>query len=334
MDYKQKYEQAMLRMNKWVEGSEIIEPKEVAEFIFPELKESMDERIRKSLIGHLMECRNQCRSEVMIGEYAKWIAWLEKQGEQKPADRVEPKFKIGDWVVTSYGKVNQVITVDEDGDGFTLDDDTYFSGSWKDGYHLWTIKDAKDGDVLTVENTVESMIFIYKTVLASHVVSYCKLFNNKFEFFNDVRTCCEGNSKVHPVTKKQYDLFFQKMKEAGYEWDAEKKELKKIEQKSAGWSEEDENRLKVIKEELERFIMFNQYGTPLSIDDIDWLKSLPERFNLQPKQEWSDEDEKGLGDALWAIEQARTTAKDENDMGTLWFAVHWLKSLKKRMKGE
>jgi len=146
--------------------------------------------------------------------------------EQKPADKIEPKFKVGDWVVTSYGKVNQVVSVDKDENGFTLDDDTYFSGSWKDNYHLWTIQDAKDGDVLAVEN----MIFIYKTVLASHVVSYCKLFNNKFELFNDARTCCEGNSKIHPATKEQHDLLFQKMKEAGYEWDSEKKELKKIEQ--------------------------------------------------------------------------------------------------------
>lgn len=51
------------------------------------------------------------------------------------------------------------------------------------------------------------------------------------------------------------------------------------------WSEEDETRLKVIGEELERYIMFKQYGTPLSVDDLDWFKSLPERFNLQPKQE-------------------------------------------------
>jgi hypothetical protein len=27
-------------------------------------------------------------------------------------------------------------------------------------------------------------------------------------------------------------------------------------------------------------------------EDIDWLKSLPERFNLHPKQEWSEEDAK------------------------------------------
>ncbi len=36
---------------------------------------------------------------------------------------------------------------------------------------------------------------------------------------------------IHPATKEQRDLLFQKMEEAGYEWDGEKKELKKIEPK-------------------------------------------------------------------------------------------------------
>jgi hypothetical protein len=66
--------------------------------ILPELKESEDENVGKSLIAHLKECRNQCRSEVMIREYAKWITWLEKQGEQKPTDKAEPKFRKGDWI--------------------------------------------------------------------------------------------------------------------------------------------------------------------------------------------------------------------------------------------
>lgn len=32
---------------------------------------------------------------------------------------------------------------------------------------------------------------------------------------------------IHPATKEQRDLLLQKMKEAGYKWDTEKKELKK-----------------------------------------------------------------------------------------------------------
>ena len=49
---------------------------------------------------------------------------------------------------------------------------------------------------------------------------------------------------------------------------------------------------------------------------------------------WSEEDETGLNDAMWAIEQARTIAKDENDMGNIWYAEKWLESIKERMNGE
>ena len=53
---------------------------------------------------------------------------------------------------------------------------------------------------------------------------------------------------------------------------------------------------------------------------------------ISDNSEWSEEDEVGLGDALWAIKQARTIAKDENDMGNLWCAERWLKSLKGRVQ--
>ena len=38
--------------------------------------------------------------------------------------------------------------------------------------------------------------------------------------------------KVYPATKEQRDTLFAKMKELGYVWDSEKKELKTIEQKT------------------------------------------------------------------------------------------------------
>ena len=40
------------------------------------------------------------------------------------------------------------------------------------------------------------------------------------------------NGEIKPATKEQRDLLFQKMHKDGYEWDAEKKELKKIENAS------------------------------------------------------------------------------------------------------
>lgn len=63
-------------------------------------------------------------------------------------------------------------------------------------------------------------------------------------------------------------------------------------------------------------------------------KEILDKYAEQSKQkpaEWSKEDEVGFGDALWAIEQAKTIAKDENDMGNLWYAEGWLKSIKDRV---
>ena len=41
---------------------------------------------------------------------------------------------------------------------------------------------------------------------------------------------CDCGKNIHPATKEQCDLLFAKIHKAGYEWNAETKELKKIEQ--------------------------------------------------------------------------------------------------------
>ena len=60
-----------------------------------EPKESEDERIRKSLIrGIESVCKEE---EVFTGGFTRKqiVSWLERQGEQNLADKVEPKFKAG-----------------------------------------------------------------------------------------------------------------------------------------------------------------------------------------------------------------------------------------------
>ena len=60
---------------------------------FPK-EESDDERIRKTLVAVV----NLYYGEGEDKEKTACLAWLEKQGEQKPADKVESKFKVGDIV--------------------------------------------------------------------------------------------------------------------------------------------------------------------------------------------------------------------------------------------
>jgi hypothetical protein len=212
------------------------------EIIFPELKENEDERLKKTTIAFLKDFADKGYENAI-----ECIAWLEKQGEKpqgktaleaikeekidnqncvKPTDKVKPKFKVGDWVV-SYGTVNQVTNVDEDGEGFTLDDGTYFSGIWKEGYRLWTIADAKDGDILASDNGVIILVKESRSSSWGYRLScHCAvLYDGTFE----PREFYVTPEVFFPATKEQCDLLFQKMKKAVYEWNANKKELNKEE---------------------------------------------------------------------------------------------------------
>lgn len=61
-------------------------------------------------------------------------------------------------------------------------------------------------------------------------------------------------------------------------------------------------------------------------DIIAWLEKQEEQ-----KSSWNEEDEKSLSDTLWCCEKVASIAKDENEMGTVWYAERWLKSLKSRL---
>lgn len=147
---------------------------------------------------------------------------LEKQGEQS-TDKVEPKFKVGDWITN--GRYNRlVVGVDSRHYQFKNGDAKYIDDIDRK-YHLWTIQNAKDGDVLV---DVYGNIGIFDKCYDFDWMSCCSLGNNGgFQHF----TVEHENEKTYPATEEQRNLFFSKMKEEGWEWDSENKELKKIESK-------------------------------------------------------------------------------------------------------
>lgn len=147
--------------------------------------------------------------------------------------QIKHKFNIGDWITSiddegdvSTEKVvsftcNKVMLVDTDGCHTT------YPKTELSGYRLWSFKDAKDGDVLYSLDSKQP--FIYKVrPQFSQAIGYCCI--NKFGDFAvwNTNKCIICTDKYIPATKEQRDLLFQKMKEAGYKWDADKKELKKI----------------------------------------------------------------------------------------------------------
>ena len=150
-----RYDEAILSAMKLKENPQQVfyeySPKEgetVADYIFPELK-SEDERIRKSIIELFAGMHSSVYPYKGFTK-EQILAWLEKQGEQKPQgksalealneekvdnankvepkdyssidphfgkpiDKAEPKFKVGDWLVenepNNYARFIQIIEI-------------------------------------------------------------------------------------------------------------------------------------------------------------------------------------------------------------------------------
>ena len=161
----------------------------------------------------------------------EWKSVLNSENvEQNLSDEVEPKFHKGDWIVFN----GLTLYVKEVVKGFYR---TISKGGISNSYdwdidkiaRLWTIQDAKDGDVLVTEdkNFTTPFVAIYKNIgdtVYDNITfnSHCFIgFDGNFYGGEEGHTI----EDIHPATKEQSDLLFQKMKEAGYTWS---KTLKKV----------------------------------------------------------------------------------------------------------
>lgn len=295
------YDEALERAKKWYNAPNIDKMptygNRIIEEIFPELiEENEDEKIRKELIKFV---------KVNIPNEERYIAWLEKQnpimakspqlGKQKPANNNELKFKVDDWVVENgvNGNPVQITSFEEDkGVGIKV----WFSngtGTWVDylkGYHKWTIEDARDGDVLADNLGV----VLFKSIRDNNVINYYAYLSGIFSVQKDEEYWGYAvNCTLSPATNEQRERFFAAMHDAGYEWDADKLELRKIEQNPA-WSGEDNTYYDDICEILINLIHSDiaKVNKDVVQRDLNWFTSLRDQVQPQPKQEWNKEDER------------------------------------------
>ena len=373
MNYERKYEDALERARKWYNNPNSSSiGKSYLYAVFPELTESEDEKIRKSLLEYLHTLPNHYAHGGVCAP--EWIAWLEKQGEhvnfrnkiqigdkvtrnedgvlvnlsqlkriakkdkkqgeQKvivndfkakdwyvskvdgkihniyhSVDKVEPKFKVGDWITDGYVG-GQITSIEDSYPCYKIVDfiggiNTSIPFTLQDNYHLWTIQDAKDGDVLAFKNDICGII-ICKSPTNYDTRSYCRLASDNF--INKEESGWDSTLLV-PVTKEQRGLLFQKMKEKGYEWDAENKELKKIQQKFDSFCEE-------------HCKGFQETGKCFADGYCN-----AKREAEQTPTNWSEEDEDILGDI---IEDVMTLHRGKT-LGVIRNKINWLKSLKQRI---
>ena len=138
---------------------------------------------------------------------------------------VEPKFKVGDWIITPTNKVLQITSIECTSYRFNNKSHYWAICYCDEQCRFWTIQDAKDGDVLEFEDHGRLVTGIVSFVNKTGKVDVsCLLECNKFKvgvFYN------LDTVKPHPATKEQRDALMKAMNNAGYKWDSEKKELKK-----------------------------------------------------------------------------------------------------------
>ena len=88
MNYEKKYKEALEKARQFSEHPLEEDSSSIVEYIFPELAESEDERIRKYLLKLADRCPEDSIDFMRGVKKGDIIAWLEKQGEKKSSDEV------------------------------------------------------------------------------------------------------------------------------------------------------------------------------------------------------------------------------------------------------
>jgi len=168
MEYEKKYKDALERASKLRVQNPFDTVSQMMEHIFPELKESEDEKIRKSLMD-FFDSANQVGENPMY-EYGiqtdEIIKYLEKQGEQKSTDNLTPQEAMDVAVAKCFDEQKSADSYcQKNCKGFQETGKCFADGDCKAKREAesigkaepWNIKNAKVGDVL-VHNSV---VFIF-----------------------------------------------------------------------------------------------------------------------------------------------------------------------------
>lgn len=243
-------------------------------------------------------------------------------------------FKVGDWIY--HNKSGNAFHINKiENDLYISDDLATISLGRQNEWRLWTIQDAKDGDVLYYKSPLTNIEYI---VMSKGINGYGTIdsyfrYNTEFGFGINIPSVLNSEQNITPATKEQRDLLFTKMKEAGYEWDFEKKELKKIEQVELPKGEDyGIDGLYHAASILEKTLGdVEGYQSDDGILEHKCAIEAVKRLYNQ-KSAWSEDDMETIDriyNFIWKNRKGDTSEiyQQEKD-------ANWLKSLKERMKGE
>ena len=273
------YDEALDKMKRWADGTLMPpdeSPKTLCEIIFPELHESEDERIRKFLVDYFTSYK--------IGNVATKLNGVRIDDILNYLEKQKESLHISE-------------TCKENANSFTdgVIEVRSFRRGLEEGRRLEKQKKQKPAEYLSKDKVYAIMNKLTELSTSELIPLNSDEYKKINEITSDVRSLLD-----YPIGQKPED-YAEELKKCKdnplYFYD----KYVKVKQKPAEWSEEDSDNL----ERVDNYLwMLDDYvgddcATPQGkVDKIreniqevlsPWLKSLPERFNLQPKQEWSED---------------------------------------------
>lgn len=245
-------ERARKMLNMILDNELIGFPDQIRE-IFPQLCENEDERIRKALVEY----------------FAPPVSFTTVRGI--------PVQKVRDWLENQKPLFKQI------------SDGVIWHSGLRTGMELEKQQEQKPVECIEFDNEFENQV--------SHLLA--SVLNGEWEYNEGfVKHAAQSlmgyakNEMKPDEWDKREKLFTKALQAANARIGQLFEENRKLKEQKPEWSEEDRLHYVNVLEALEyvKGCKSDYDKIEAIISDIDWLKSLPERFNLQPKQEWTEED--------------------------------------------
>lgn len=252
MNYEKEKNDVLEMVKQMIADGQVAQ--EVAEKYFPQLKESEDEKIRKSLIHLVEKSHEQGGYALHKDEADNMLAWLEKH---KP---VMEEINGEDYGIDSLWHAQRILekTLGEV-EGYQTDD-----GILDHKAAITAVKKLREQKPIWTENDIKR-IFRIKLFLQKDMMAH----KNSGVDIADLQDCEDWLMKL-------------------YEKGKNKPKSTNIEQKPAKWSEEDEKEIKHCIDFFNHPDLMK--ATPTIVENCkNWLKSLRLQKKWKPTEEQTDE---------------------------------------------
>lgn len=276
-------------MEKIIEIPEGYEARIEGNKVVLEPKESEDERTRKSLLAYI-------KGESKRLDTKKWIAYLEKQKEQKPV-KDDTRAKI----ISRATSEKQVVLLSES------------NGNAEIGWDTRSLEDAKKLLEYGITFINKQLGAKWQKEQKPNYKYGCGLTDEQLmvtDFWKEYlkESIISGNKPTKadidfllPIARKYFALAMKESCTICKDWsNGYQKGLEVAEQKPAEWSEEDENALKYLHELISFGFTEKFFDAQTAADMRAWLNDRLKSLRPQPKQEWSENDlERAIEDWLY-----------------------------------